>query len=303
MRETLSKVQQLEPVGVGARNLSECLALQLRDKDRFDPAMAALVDNLDLLARRDFGKLRRICGVDQNDLQDMLAEIKALDPHPGRSFSSGVAEPVIPDVFVTESPAGGWKIELNSDALPRVLINQEYVSEISAIGGEETQSFVSECLQNANWLVKSLDQRARTVLKVTEEIVRQQDAFLVYGVEHLRPLNLKMVADAISMHESTVSRVTSNKYMATPRGTFELKYFFTTAIASADGSADYSAESVRFKIKSLIDRETADTVLSDDAIVVALRAGGVDVARRTVAKYREALRIPSSVQRRRALRA
>jgi RNA polymerase sigma-54 factor len=298
----LAAIQQFEPAGVGARTLQECLAQQLREKDRFDPAMAALIDNLDLLAKRDFDKLRRICGVDETDLRDMLAEIKALDPHPGRTHSGGLAEPVVPDVFVRESPAGGWQIELNSDALPRVLVNQQYMSEIAPNGGEEVKSFISDCLQTANWLVKSLDQRARTILKVTEEIVRQQDAFFVYGVEHLRPLNLKTVADAISMHESTVSRVTSNKYMSTNRGTLELKYFFTTAISAADGSADYSAESVRFKIKGLVERETVDTVLSDDAIVAALRSGGVDIARRTVAKYRDALRIPSSVQRRRSLR-
>jgi RNA polymerase sigma-54 factor len=154
-------------------------------------------------------------------------------------------------------------------------------------------------MQTAKWLVKSLDQRARTILKVATEIVRQQDAFLAHGVQHLRPLNLKTVAEAISMHESTVSRVTSNKYMATTRGVFELKYFFTAAIASSEGGVSHSAEAVRHRIKRLIDEEPADTILSDDAIVRTLRDSGIDIARRTVAKYREALRIPSSVQRRR----
>jgi RNA polymerase sigma-54 factor len=164
---------------------------------------------------------------------------------------------------------------------------------------EQDRGYLLDCLQNANWLVKSLDQRARTILRVAEEIVRQQDGFLTYGIEHLKPLNLKTVADAISMHESTVSRVTSNKYMATPRGVFELKYFFTSAIASADGEEAHSSETVRHRIRQLIDAETPQAVLSDDKIVEQLKRDGIDIARRTVAKYREALRIPSSVQRRR----
>jgi RNA polymerase sigma-54 factor len=181
-----------------------------------------------------------------------------------------------------------------------VLVNQSYYATVSkAATRKEDRSYLSDCLQTANWLVKSLDQRARTILKVAEQIVRQQDSFFMYGVQHLRPLNLKAIADAISMHESTVSRVTSNKYIATPRGIFELKYFFTSAIASAADGEAHSSESVRHRIKQMIDAEHADAVLSDDQLVERLKSEGIDIARRTVAKYREAMRIPSSVQRRR----
>jgi RNA polymerase sigma-54 factor len=263
--------------------------------------MQALVANLPLLARRDMAALRRLCGVDDEDLADMAAELRRLDPKPGRVYGGEPATPVAPDVFVRPAPDGSWHVELNAAALPRVLVNQTYAARIGRgrPGAEADRAFVSECLATANWLTKSLEQRARTILKVASEIVRQQDAFLAYGVERLRPLNLKTVADAIGMHESTVSRVTSSKYMATPRGLFELKYFFTASIASAGGGEAHSAEAVRFKIKQLIDQESPDDVLSDDAIVLKLRAARVDIARRTVAKYRESLRIPSSVERRR----
>ena len=194
-------------------------------------------------------------------------------------------------------------MELNSETLPRVLINNRYYNEINAAARNESErSFITECSQSASWLVKSLDQRARTILKVSSEIVRQQDLFLVHGVAYLRPLNLKTVADAIGMHESTVSRVTSNKYVSTPRGMFELKYFFTSSIPSAGGGESHSAEAVRHRIKLLIQQETADDVLSDDKLVELLHDEGIEIARRTVAKYREALNIPSSVQRRRMLK-
>jgi RNA polymerase sigma-54 factor len=297
----LAHLQGFEPTGVCARDLKECLSLQLAERNRLDPAMGALLDNLELLARRDFAALRRVCGVDEEDLRDMIAELKALTPRPGAAFGGEPAAPVIPDVFVREGPGGLWHVELNSDALPRLLVDQRYHARVAgAARSDGEKAFVSDCLAQANWLIKSLDQRARTILKVASEIVRQQDGFLAYGVEHLRPLNLKMVADAIGMHESTVSRVTSNKYLATPRGVFEMKYFFTTAIASSDGGAAHSAESVRRKIKSLIEQErSAADVLSDDRIVEILKEAGVDIARRTVAKYREAMRIPSSVERKR----
>lgn len=299
----LALMQTFEPTGVMARTLNECLALQLGERDRLDPAMQALLDNLELLAKHDYKKLQALCGVDADDLEDMIEEIKALTPKPGLSFGSDASAAVEPDVYVRERPGGGWAVELNSDTLPRVLLDARYYAEVSAAArGEDERSFLTECHQNANWLVKSLDQRARTILKVASEIVRQQDGFFAHGVAHLRPLNLKTVADAISMHESTVSRVTSNKYMATPRGLFELKYFFTAAIPSAGGGEAHSAEAVRHRIKQLIDRETADGVLSDDRIVELLRDEGVEIARRTVAKYRESMRIPSSVQRRRMMR-
>lgn len=302
----LARLQDFEPAGLFARSLSECLALQLARKDRLDPAMAALVDNLELLARRDFGALTRICGVDEEDLLDMMAEIRALDPKPGTRFETGSSEMIVPDVSVRPSSDGGWNIELNPDTLPRVLVNQTYFATVTGKMPKNAagQEFLSECLQTANWLARSLDQRARTIMKVATEIVRQQDAFLLHGVDHLRPLNLKAVAEAIGMHESTVSRVTSNKYMITPRGVFELKYFFTVSIASAEAGGDaHSAESVRHRIRVLVDQEAPEAVLSDDDLVDLLKKSGVEIARRTVAKYREAMAIPSSVQRRREKRA
>lgn len=296
----LSVLQTFDPPGVCARNLSECLAIQLRERDRYDPAMQALVENLDLLAKRDIASLRKICGVDDEDIADMIGEIRHLNPKPGLKFGSAKAQSVVPDVYVRPGPDGGWHVELNSDTLPKVLVNQVYYSQLSkTIRKDGDKTYFTDCLQNATWLVRALDQRARTILKVATEIVRQQDGFFTQGVAHLRPLNLKAVADAIQMHESTVSRVTANKYMATNRGTFELKYFFTASIASADGGDAHSAEAVRHRIKQLIDAESANAILSDDTIVERLHADGIDIARRTVAKYREAMRIPSSVQRRR----
>jgi RNA polymerase sigma-54 factor len=304
VESVLAELQKFDPPGVGARNLTECLAIQLKERDRYDPAMRALVEHLDLLAKRDLAALRRACGVDEEDLADMIAEIRGLNPKPGLAFGSAAVQPIVPDVLVRSAPDGSWRVELNSDTLPKVLVNQRYYAQVSkGARGDKEKSYLADCLQTATWLVRALDQRAKTILKVSSEIVRQQDAFFERGVQYLRPLNLKMVADAISMHESTVSRVTSNKYMATPRGIFELKYFFTSSIAAADGGEAHSAEAVRHRIRQLIDAEPADDVLSDDTIVERLREAGVDIARRTVAKYREAMRIPSSVQRRREKRA
>lgn len=300
MDAALALIHSFDPPGIGARSLAECLAIQLKERNRFDPAMAALLNNLELLAKRDFSQLRRLCGVDDEDLVEMVAEIRRLNPKPGLAFGSGHVQPVVPDVFVRGAPDGSWLVELNSDTLPRVLVNQAYYSRVSKTArNEREKAFLTDCMQTATWLTRSLDQRARTILKVATEIIRQQDTFLTLGVQHLRPLNLRMVADAIGMHESTVSRVTSNKYMATPRGIFEMKYFFSSSIAAADGGEAHSAESVRFRIKQMIDAESPDDVLSDDTLVQRLREAGIDIARRTVAKYREAMRIPSSVQRRR----
>lgn len=230
----------------------------------------------------------------------MIAEIRELTPKPGLAFGAEPVQPVVPDVFVREGADGGWHVELNSETLPRLLVNSRYYAKVSARAREkDARNYLTDCLNNANWLVKSLDQRARTILKVASELVRQQDGFLTYGVRHLRPLNLRAIADAISMHESTVSRVTSNKYIATPRGVFEMKYFFTAAISATDGAEAHSAEAVRDRIRELIDNEEAAETLSDDRIVALLTADGVNIARRTVAKYREAMRIPSSVERRR----
>ena len=300
VQDVLGRLQRFDPPGVFARSLAECLALQLRERDRLDPAMQAFLDNLDLLASRNYQALSKRCGVDLDDIADMVAEIRALNPKPGLDFETPVAQTLVPDVLLRANPAGGWIVELNGETLPKVLINQSYYAEISAIATrKQDKEFIGEAFQSANWLVKSLHQRATTIIKVAGEIVRQQDAFFVHGVSHLRPLILRDVAEAIGMHESTVSRVTSNKYIATPRGVFELKYFFTAAVGGANGQDAHSAEAVRFRIKAMIDAEAPTAVLSDDAIVARLKREGVDIARRTVAKYREGMRIPSSVQRRR----
>jgi RNA polymerase sigma-54 factor len=300
----LTILQSFDPPGICARDLAECLAIQLKERDRYDPAMQALLGRLDLVARRDFGTLKKICGVGSEDLADMVAELRRLNPKPGLAFGSTTVQPIVPDVFVRPAADGAWLVELNSDTLPKVLINQTYYAKVSATARRDAdKSYLADCLQNANWLARALDQRARTILKVANEIVRQQDAFFARGVEHMRPLNLKTVAEAIGMHESTVSRVTANKYMATSRGIFELKYFFTSAIAGAQGGEAHSAEAVRHRIRQLIDAEAPSDILSDDTIVEKLRAADIDIARRTIAKYREAMRIPSSVQRRREKQA
>ncbi len=295
----LRRMQRFDPVGVLARSLKECLGLQLAELNRLDPAMQAMLDNLQLLARRDLPGLMRVCGVDAEDLADMIVEIKALDPKPALRFDHVVTQGVTPDVLMRRSPDGCWLVELNSDTLPRVLVDTRYYAKVSgAAKTREDKTFISERYQSANWLVKSLHQRATTILKVASELVRQQEAFFRHGIGHLRPLVLRDIASAIGMHESTVSRVTSNKYIATPRGIYELKYFFTQSIGSADGGDAHSAESVRYRIKALIDGEGRE-VLSDDRLVDLLKTEGVDIARRTVAKYREAMNISSSVQRRR----
>src|SRR6185437_7478050 len=300
VHDVLNVLQGFDPPGVAARDLAECLAIQLRAKDRFDPAMEMMLARLDLVARRDINGLCTACGVDQEDINDMIAEIRALTPKPGLAFGSEPVQPVVPDVFVREGPDGGWHVELNGDTLPRLLVNSRYYTKVSKEAREkDAKNYLTDCLNNANWLVKRLDQRARTILKVATELVRQQDGFLTYGVRHLRPLNLRTIADAITMHESTVSRVTSYKYISTPRGVFEMKYFFTAAIQAVNGSEAHSAESVRDRIREMIDNEGCDEILSDDRIVALLTADGVNIARRTVAKYREAMRIPSSVERRR----
>ena len=296
----LAVVQSFDPVGVGARSLAECLALQAKEVDRHDPAMASLLANLDLLARGALPQLRRICGVDEEDLADMIRELRGYDPKPGLRFAApGAGQAVIPDLFVT--PQGkGWAIEVNGATLPRVLVNRVYYAELSGgVQDKASKAWLSDCLASANWLIKALDQRQRTIIKVATEIVRQQEEFFRHGIAHLRPMTLRSVAEAIGMHESTISRVTSNKYLSCPRGLYELKYFFTSAIASADGGEAVSAQAVKSRIKALIAAEDPRKILSDDTLVDLLRAEGFDIARRTVAKYRESMGIGSSVQRRR----
>jgi RNA polymerase sigma-54 factor len=296
----LEKLQQFDPPGICARNLRECLALQLKDLNRYDPCMEAMLENLDMLADRNLSGLAKVCGVDAEDLSDMVMELKALDPKPAMQFDHAISQPIVPDVLMKAKPSGGWIITLNQDTLPRVLVNNQYYAQVSGnSASKEDKQYITEQFQAANWLVKSLHQRATTILKVATELVRQQNMFFSLGVQHLKPLVLRDIADEIEMHESTVSRVTSNKYMATPRGIFELKYFFTSAIQSSAGGDAHSAHAVRDRIKTLIDQEAPDKILSDDKLVTILKADGMDIARRTVAKYREALKIGSSVQRRR----
>ncbi|NBC31405.1 MAG: RNA polymerase factor sigma-54 [Alphaproteobacteria bacterium] len=296
----LKVLQGFDPAGIFARTLGECLAAQLAERNRLDPAIQALLDNLDSLAARDYPGLMRLCGVDREDLAEMIAEIKRLNPRPGFAYDSDPVQPVTPDVLMRAGPDGGWALELNPETLPKVLINHRYYSNVSAgVRVKSEKDYIAECFATANWLVKSLHQRATTILKVASEVVRQQDRFFVEGVPGLKPLILRDIAEAIGMHESTVSRVTSNKYIATPRGVFELKYFFSATISGTAGGDAHSAEAVRYRIKKLIDEEKPDAVLSDDRIVEILRQDGIDIARRTVAKYREALHIPSSVRRRR----
>tara|TARA_R110002126_G_scaffold10841_18_gene49804 strand:+ start:46617 stop:48110 length:1494 start_codon:yes stop_codon:yes gene_type:complete len=299
IQRILGVVQTFDPVGVGARNLAECLALQARDADRYDPAMARLIDNLDLLAKGALPQLKRICSVDDEDLMDMISELRNYDPKPGCKIGGGEVQSVVPDVFIAER-GDKWIIEVNSATLPKVLVNRSYYSELKD-GAQDKQSkeWLNECLADANWLVKALDQRQRTIVKVATEIVKQQEDFFRKGVAHLRPLTLKNVAEKIEMHESTVSRVTSNKYLSCSRGTFELKYFFTSGIQSSTGGEAASAEAVKSHIKTLIDGEDPKNILSDDKLVALLNDRGFDIARRTVAKYRESLGLGSSVQRRR----
>ncbi|HSG35134.1 MAG TPA: RNA polymerase factor sigma-54 [Sphingomonadaceae bacterium] len=297
----LGLVQQLDPTGVGARDLSECLALQAKEADRYDPCMARLIDNLDLLARGGFAQLKRMCDVDDEDFADMLAELRAYDPKPGLKFGGGENAPVVPDVLVRAVGRDGWNIALNQATLPRLVVNRSYYLELrNGCQDREAKGWLSERLADANWLLKALDQRQKTILKVTAEIVKLQDGFFRRGVSELRPLTLKTIADAIEMHESTVSRVTSNKYLHCERGTFELKYFFTSGVGqSADGEGGASSEAVKARIKALVDAEDPKRILSDDTLVDMLKEEGFDLARRTVAKYREAIGIGSSVQRRR----
>ncbi len=294
-----ARMMRFDPVGLFARDLKECLAAQLAERNRLDPAMQLLLENLELLARRENRRLMTLCGVDAEDLTEMIAEIRALDPKPAASWDMTPAQLVVPDLLMRQLPDETWIIELNPETMPRVLVNERFYAKVAPQAKKDERVFLTERLANANWLVRSLQQRAQTILKVAAEIIRQQDGFLRLGVAHLRPLILRDIAEAVELHESTVSRVTANKYIATPRGTIELKYFFTTAIHGTNGGDSHSAEAVRHRIRSLVDAEVAADILSDDAIVSMLRREGVDIARRTVAKYREALRIPNSVQRRR----
>lgn len=296
----LTLVQSLDPTGVGARNLAECIAIQAREADRYDPCMAALISNLDLVARGEVERLKRLCRVDDEDFADMLRELRSYNPRPGLAFMPSDSSSVVPDILITANAAGGWDIALNEDTLPKLIVNRGYFVELNAgATSKESQGWLKEKLADAHWLIRALDQRQKTILKTAAEIVKQQDGFFRRGVSELRPLTLREVAEKIEMHESTVSRVTSNKYLACARGTFELKYFFTSGVASADGEGASSA-AIKSRIKALIDAETAKNILSDQQLAEMLQKEGFDLARRTVAKYREAIGLGSSAERRRA---
>ncbi len=299
----LAQLQGLDPAGVFARDLRDCLAIQLKHQNRYDPMIGTLLDHLPLLADGRIADLQKRCGCDADDLAEMLADIRRLDPKPAAGFGGGAAQTVIPDIITRPDGKGGWLVELNSETLPRLLVDRSYHAKIAASARNQGEkSYLTSQLSSANWLLRTLDQRANTILRTATEIVRQQEGFLKHGIEALRPLTLRAVAEAIDMHESTISRVTSNKFIATPRGVFELKFFFTVALGGDDGDA-HSAESVRHRIRALIEAETIDKILSDDALVTLLQDEGIEIARRTVAKYREAMGIPSSAKRRRSKRA
>jgi RNA polymerase sigma-54 factor len=301
VEQALELVQSLDPTGVGARDLAECLALQAREADRYDPCMARLIANLDLVAAGEVARLKRLCDVDDEDFADMLAELRAYDPRPGLRFGGTAETAVVPDVLLTPTDEG-WDIRLNEASLPRLVVNRQYYVELkSGARDKASQAWLNEQLGEADWLIRALDQRQRTILKTAAEIVKRQEGFFREGVTAMRPLTLRDVAEAIEMHESTISRVTSNKYLSCPRGTFELKYFFTSGVAAADGEGA-SSEAIKARIRALCDAEDPKKVLSDEALAELLKQEGYDLARRTVAKYREAIGIGSSAQRRRAKR-
>jgi len=298
LEEVLAGIQCFDPSGVGGRDLAECIAIQAREADRYDPAMATMIAHLDLVAKGAFPQLKRICGVDDEDLADMIRELRAYDPRPGLKFGGDGAPAVVPDLYIRQT-AKGWAVEINSGTLPRLLVNRRYYTELAQGAAAKSKAWLSEQLAGANWLVRALDQRQRTIVKVASAIVKQQEGFFLHGVAHMRPLTLRQVAEEIGMHESTVSRVTSNKYLSCARGLFELKYFFSSGISDTQGDGAVSAEAVKSRIKAMIEAEDGKAILSDETIAQKLSAEGHDIARRTVVKYREAMGYGSSVQRRR----
>ena len=308
LKRVIRQLQSLQPTGIFANSLEECLSLQLQEQNRLDPAMQKLLVNLDLLAKREMKKLCKICGVSSEDLQEMVIEIQALNPKPASDFDNFVTQNVIADIVMKKLPksvGGGWGVELNPDALPKVLINKRYYTEVKpALKNKGEKNYIKEQLQTAKWLVKALDQRAVTILRVAAEIIKRQNAFFLYGIEYLKPMVFRDIAEAIDMHESTISRVVNGKYIGTPRGVFELRYFFSSSITTSNGGAvEVSSEAVKAKIKKLIEEEDVKKILSDEAISKILKEEGLNVARRTVAKYREAMKIPTSAQRKRDKRA
>ncbi len=295
----LGTCQDIAPTGVFARSLAECLELQLAERGRLDQPMQTLLANLEALAAGRSAELAALCGAGHAGLKRLVAELRSLDPKPGLAFVHEPTRTLVPDVFVRPGPDSDWIVELNDAVLPRLIVNNSYYAHVSSRSAPQERAFLDECRDKAKWLTKSLDQRARTMLRVATQIVRRQEGFLTDGVTHLKPLNLRMIADTLGIHESTVSRASANKTIATPRGIYEFRYFFTGAIPASAGGEAHSSEAVKHRIRKTIMEESPDAVLSDDAIVALLSREGVEIARRTVAKYREAMRIGSSVERRR----
>lgn len=304
VERVLARIQQFEPTGVGARTLAECLRLQLEEKGPLTPANLKLLGNLELIAKYDLAGLAKICDVDQAEIAAMVRDIRQLNPRPGRQLDCDPVMPALPDVLVSSDENGTYRVELNSSLLPKVLVNREYYSEIRrATAGTDNTRFVSDCMRDATWLTRNLDQRANTVLKVATEIVKRQQAFFSDGVEHMRPLCQSEVADAVGLHRSTVCRAISGKHIMTNRGLFEFKYFFSNVINAASGSEELAAESIRAKMRQLLQSETVNSVMSDDALAASLLEDGIQIARRTVAKYRDMIGAPSSSIRKRRLKA
>ncbi len=303
VESVLQVLQTLEPAGLFARTLAECLSLQLRDRNRLDPQMETLIDHLEDLGGQHYDKLMSWCQVTRDELKAMVTEIKSLNPRPGTRFLSERAETMIPDVLVKKDAAGLWQVHLNPVAFPKITFQQAVYDELKhRLERKEDKAYLTQSRSNADWLLRALQQRAESIFKVASEIVRQQEAFFNHGIVYLKPMVLRDVAEKTGLHESTISRVTTQKFMVTLRGTFEMKYFFGQGIANAIGTT-YSAKYIKERIAHHIRQETPQTVLSDDALVEILKQEGIDAARRTVAKYREAMNIPSSAQRRRGLRA
>lgn len=301
LEKILPVLQSFSPTGIFSRSLAECLAVQLKEKDRYDPAMAVMLEHLELIGQREYKKLSKLCGVDESDIADMIAEIRRLSPHPAAGFDDMPPTVLVPDILLRRDKSGNFIVELNQAVLPRVLVNRTYAAEISAVAKHDkaARKFMTDRMAAAGWLVKALNQRAETILKVAAEIVERQKDFFRDGEKALKPMVLKDVAEAVSMHESTVSRVTAQKYIASSRGIFELKYFFSQALESVSGGDSHSAQAVKSRIKELVENEKKDNILSDEAIVLLLKQEGIEIARRTVAKYRESMGLPTSAQRKR----
>jgi RNA polymerase sigma-54 factor len=301
----VGRLQKLDPPGIFARNLAECLELQLAERGLLSMDMAKLLANLELLGSHDFEKLQKKLGIDRAQLNELIAHIRQCDPKPAAAFDHSPPATLIPDVLlraVRDADTGlqDWELELNPETLPRALVREKFFTRVMATARDASaKKFMQERHQAAHWLVRALQSRAETILKVSKAIVKFQNAFFEQGIHALKPLTLKEIAAEVGMHESTISRVTAGKYMATPRGIFELKYFFNASLGSSHGGSDYASESVRQRIKTLITAEKPDDILSDDRLVLMLQSEGVDIARRTVAKYREALGLAGSFHRKR----